>query len=207
MFQEILNDVEEYLKIDARNDDDRGFTFLKHSHHMRRVFVWVQRLMEDCTEDINRNAVLIAALFHDIGRHISHEDHPNQSAIIFRDYAIKKQYDEHEIEFIEYLIRNHSNKEELFLAETPLELVFLMEADMLDDTGALGIIRNAMVSGIQSAQNYVEAYNLLSSWACSTEFLTTNPMRTAKAREIWESKQRLNSEFIQHLKYDLAIDE
>ena len=29
MFQEILNDVEEYLKIDARNDDDPWIYFFK----------------------------------------------------------------------------------------------------------------------------------------------------------------------------------
>lgn len=207
MFKEIFNDIKDYLEIDGRNDDDRGFTFRKRSDHMWRVFVWVERLIEECTENINKDALLIAALFHDIGRHISHEDHPNQSAIIFRDYAIKKNYDKNQIEFIEYLIQNHGKKENLFSPDIPLELVFLLEADMLDETGALGIIWNAMVIGGKSAQNYMETYDLLSYHSCSSDILNTNPMRTVKARKIWEDKQKLNKEFIKQLEFDLGINE
>lgn len=207
MFKEIFKEVKEYLEIDSRDNDDRGFIFRKRSDHMWRVFIWAERLIEDCKENINRDALLTAALFHDIGRHISHEDHPNQSALIFHDYATRKNYDINQVEFIEYLIRNHANKEILFSPDIPLELVFLLEADMLDETGALGIIWNAMVSGIMSAQNYIETYNLLLSWSCSSDFLNVNPMRTEKAKKIWESKQKLNKEFLQQLEYDLGINE
>ena len=207
MFTDIFDEVKVYLENNGGEEDDRGFTFRKRSDHIWRVFIWVGRLIEDCTENIDRDALLIAALFHDIGYSISLNDHPNQSAFLFREFAINKKYDYPQVEFIEYLIRNHSNKELLFESNTPSELIYLLEADMLDETGALGIIWDAMMTGGRLAQNYMETYELLLSHSCDKSILTVNPMRTVKAREIWESKQYLISEFLKHLKYDLAINE
>jgi uncharacterized protein len=40
----------------------------------------------------------------------------------------------------DYLVRSHSNKELMTLSDTPLELILLMEADLLDETGALSVV-------------------------------------------------------------------
>lgn len=208
MFTEIFNEVKEYLESHGGNNHDGGITFRKRSDHMWRVYIWVERLIKDCTENINKDALRIAALFHDIGRYISHSDHANQSALLFHDYAVKKNYDKTQAEFIEYLIRNHSDKEILFSPDIPLELVFLIEADMLDEMGALAIVWFTMSAGIpQPAENYMEAYNFIAKWLKAHEIKDTNPMRTAKAKEIWESKQNLVKEFLRQLEYDLGISE
>ena len=205
MYNDIFNEVKNYLEIHGGEEDDRGFTFRKRSGHIWRVFKWAQRLIEDCTESINRDALLLAALFHDIGYSQSLSDHANQSALLFHEYAKDRKIEYSLAEFVEYLIRNHSNKEILFSTEIPLELVYLLEADMLDETGALGIIWDAMMIGGRFAKNYVETYDLLSSHSCAKNLLDVNPMRTAKAREIWANKQNLIKEFFIQLEYDLAI--
>ena len=207
MFENIFREVKEYLEIYGGEDDDRGFTFRKRSEHIWRVFVWAQRLSEGCAANIDRAALLTAALFHDIGYSKSLSDHANQSALIFRDYALNKNYENNQIDFIEYLIRNHSNKAVLFSLDIPLELVLLLEADMLDETGALGIIWDAMMTGRRGAQNYKESYNLLLSHSCNDDVLKQNPMRTEKAKAIWENKQKLVGEFVKQLGYDLAVNE
>ena len=206
MFKEIFDEVKTYLQIDGRDDDDRGITFRKRSDHMWRVFIWVERLTENCAENIDREALLTAALWHDVGRHVSHDEHANQSALLFHDYAINKKYDKSQAEFIEYLIRNHTDKTLLFSSDIPLELVFLLEADMLDETGALGIVWDAMMTGSNSAKNYTEAYELFLLHSYDSSILDNNPMRTEKARKIWENKQNLIREFLKQLEYDLAID-
>jgi len=207
IYKDIFNEVKTYLLIHGGEDDDRGFTFRKRSEHIQRVFTWVERLIEDCTENIDRDSLLIAALFHDIGYSKSLTNHADQSALIFREYAENHGYSKNQTDFIEYLVRNHSDKDILFAPEIPLELVFLLEADMLDETGALGIIWDAMMSGGKAAQNYMEAYNLLLSHSCSSEIINENPMRSAKAKAIWENKQNLVKEFLKQLEYDLISNE
>ena len=161
MFKEIFDYVKDYLQNHGGEDDDRGFTFRKRSEHIWRVYTWAKRLSKDRTENIDRDALLIAALFHDIGYSKSLNDHANQGALLFHEYAESKGYDKKQMEFIEYLIRNHSNKEMLSSPDTPLELILLLEADMLDETGVLGIIWDAMMIGSGATSSYIEAYNLL----------------------------------------------
>ena len=204
MFADIFDEVKDYLKIHGGEDDER-FTFRKRSEHIRRVFTWVKRLTEDFTEEINSDALLTAALFHDIGYGKSVGSHAENSAVIFRGYAESKGYDKTQSDFIEYLIRNHSNKEMLSSTDTPLELILLLEADLLDETGALRIMWITMSSTSASApaQSYKESYQNLLEY--THEDLDTNPMRTAKAKEFWENKQVLIREFLKQLEYDLDI--
>lgn len=203
-FKEIFSEVKAYLEKYGGEHDDR-FTFRKRSEHIWRVFNWAKRLIESCTENIDRDALLIAALFHDIGYRFKRtQDHAAQGALIFREYAQSKNYEKAQAGFIEYLIRNHSSKNMLLADDTPLELVILLEADILDETGALGILWDAMVCGSAGAQSYTEAYNHILTYSCG---ITENPMRTAKAKEFWEDKQKLAREFVSRLKFDLAIDE
>jgi len=110
LFKEIFNEVKDYLEKYGGENDDR-FVFRKRSEHIWRVFIWTKRLIEDCTENINREALLTAALFHDIGYRFKRvQDHGAQGALIFREYAESKNYEKNQADFIEYLIRSHSSK-------------------------------------------------------------------------------------------------
>jgi len=205
LYKEIFNEVKDYLEKYGGEDDDR-FIFRKRSEHIWRVFAWAERLAEDCAENINREALLTAALFHDIGYRFKRvQDHGVQGALIFKEYAEANNYEKNQREFIEYLISNHSRKDMLFDENIAMELVYLLEADILDETGALGVIWDGMVCGSGHARNYTEAYNHILKY--SSNIINENPMRTAKAKKIWEDKQRLVKEFAAQLKYDLAIDE
>jgi len=202
--KEIFEEVKDYLEKYGGEDDDR-FVFRKRSGHIWRVFIWAERLIEDCTENINRDALLTAALFHDIGYRFKRvQDHAAQGALIFKEYAENKNYEKNQADFIEYLIRDHSNKAMLFADHTPLELVFLLEADILDETGAHAILWDGMACGSGYAKSFTEAYKHIEAYSCN--IINENPMRTAKAKEIWANKQKLAKEFLSQLKYDLAID-
>jgi uncharacterized protein len=126
--------------------------------------------------------------------------------LIFRDYAAaNEKYDRKRIDFIEYLISNHSKKEMLVVKDTPLELILLLEADMLDETGALGIVWDCMMAGCQTVEDYTETFDKIESHAGN--ILNMNPMRTAKGKEFWVQKQVLTREFLKQLAYDLALNE
>lgn len=87
---------------------------------------------------------------------------------------------------------------------TPLELIILMEADLLDETGPLSIVWDCMMEGAQEIQSFKKTYDHIINY--SYKILNKNLMVTAKGKEYWESKQKLVHEFVMQLSYDLGYD-
>jgi uncharacterized protein len=210
MYNEIFDDVKKYL---ADNDGEATkiayFPFRKRSEHIWRVFQWAKRLIDGNAFDvaIDTDSVMIAALFHDVGYALSLDgsQHADNSAIVFNKYASEKNMDCKKQEFISYLISNHSKKSLLNVEGTPLELIILMEADILDETGALSIVWDCMMEGGQPEQSFVKTYKHIETY--SYKALENNPMQTKKAKEFWAKKQDLMREFLKQLAFDLAINE
>lgn len=183
------------------------FPFRKRSEHIKRVFMWAQRLMED-DNSIDREVVLMAALFHDIGyaksdlpENISHAEN---SAYLCRRYLSENGYETSFIEFVTYLVNNHSSKELLYQKDTPIELITLIEADLLDETGALSIMWDCMMEGAQEIQTFEKTFNHILNY--SYKSMNKNPMVTSRARQFWNDKQVLTKEFIKHLSFDIGIE-
>ena len=206
MYNQIFEFVKSYLEEDGELSKVGHFPFRKRSEHIRRVFIWTKRLVEDKI-NINKEAIFIAALFHDVGYAISVDgsSHAEYSAEICQKYLIKHNFDAKLIDQVTYLIRNHSNKQLLTVKSTPLELIILMEADLLDETGALSIVWDCMMEGSQEIQTFEKTYNHIKDYTYRA--LRDNSMVTNKAIEFWEKKQRLVKKFIEHLSYDLGIQE
>jgi uncharacterized protein len=76
-----------------------------------------------------------------------------------------------------------------------------MEADLLDETGALSIVWDCMMEGEAQIQTFEKTYNHIMNY--SYKSLKENPMVTDKAKQYWESKQNLVKEFIEQLAFDL----
>jgi len=181
-------------------------SFRVRSEHTKRVFRWAKRLLDDVKNDVavDTEAVLIAAIFHDVGYGLSEtgDDHAKKGAGVFEEYAAVTNMDKDKSDFISYLIRNHSNEATFNDESTPLELVILMEADSLDELGAMSILWDCLAEGSQSEQSYVKAYERIKQFSGS--ILSDNPMRTAKAREYWAQKQDLVKVFLNQLEIDLG---
>jgi uncharacterized protein len=204
---DIFNDIKDFLEQNDENATKLGkkFPFRKRSDHIWRVFIWAKRLL--CgfeMESINKNAILVAALFHDAGYGIltGSKSHAENSVDIFDKYSEKVDMGKDEKEFIKYLIGNHSKKELLGNDDTPIELIILMEADILDETGALSIVWDCMAEGSQEEQSFLKTYKHIREK--SFKILEKNPMVTQKAKEIWKRKQELVKEFCEQLINDLG---
>lgn len=91
---------------------------------------------------VNREVLYTAAVFHDVGYGIGEDKclHAEESARVFAEYAKEQNMDILFAEQVTYLIKMHSNKELLNVPDTMPELVLLMEADLLDEEGALRVI-------------------------------------------------------------------
>ena len=203
MFDEMLNYVTEYLN--SNGGQTSQLPFRVRSEHIKRVFMWTNRLIDGVDAHINRDALLTAAAFHDIGyANLSeNEPHAENSAKIFLQYAATKDYSEQDKQFIAYLIQNHSNKSMLHDDDIPLELVLLIEADLLDEAGALSIVWDCMMEGGEAIQSFTKTYEHIKNY--SGKILRENPMVTEKGKLSWEQKQTLTTEFIKQLAFDIGI--
>ena len=99
------------------------------------------------------------------------------------------------------MICRHSSKE-LLHEDIPGELILLLEADLLDDSGAQGLVLDIWLEAIrvkdvsfQSILAHMEKYTL--------EMMRHNPMRTEAGIKIWNEKKMLSEAFVQAYKEDI----
>lgn len=210
MFEEELKYVHEYL-INHNGDNSPRIneTFRHRSKHVYNVYQWAIRIYNELDKllqaKIDQNALYLACIFHDVGygsEHF-HNSHPIEGADIWKEYAVSKHFDTELIDYVYYLIRMHSNKELLQNKNTPLELIILMEADWLDEEGAMSICWDLITLGHDNPLSYEEALQKLQKY--SAHILNTNPLVTAPGRKFWSQKQTLVSDFIKELKFDLFM--
>lgn len=172
--------------------------------HTERVYRWAMMLAEEFKDTIDMEALQIATIFHDIGYSLNKEDmhnHAEDGAVLCRDYLTKMGYPSDKTNFICDLIARHSDKKELCSEDAPLELVLLMEADLLDDTGAHGIVMDTWIKATKEEVSFAAILEHIKRF--SWRQMQKNPMRTEKARRIWEEKKELTNRFVESLTVDL----
>lgn len=176
--------------------------FRSRFQHTIRVLHWCSRLAEGL-EGVDKEALYTAAIFHDIG-YAGHDNgcHALRSGRAFHEYATASGMEEPFREKVERLIYAHSNKELMKKEGTSLELILLMEADLLDEEGAMGIVWDCMAMGNIHASSYAAAYYHIMENSNKVE---GNPMVTERAKMFWEKKKRVVAEFAEILAEDLMI--
>lgn len=207
-FDEMLSYVKQQLESVQHMKGSRliGIPYNKIDH-TKRVYAWMQRIVKELSPDIEiqEQELHVATIFHDSGYGILEDrnQHAKSSVIICRDYLFERGYSKEFIERVEYLVANHSNKEMLGQPETPIELIILMEADLLDDMGALGIIIDTM---LETKKENVSLGNILSHIEQYTaKDVMNNRMVTPPAKNFWKKKQELTVEFVRQLREDIDI--
>ncbi len=206
MYEQAYNYVKRYLEDhSAEMCTGNMFPFRKRSDHMKRVFIWSRRLSEG-SDNMDKKALLMAALFHDVGYAIetNASSHAESSAVICSDYLHGQGFEPAYVKQVVDLVKNHSKKEWLKDSKTSKELVFLMEADLLDETGALSIVWDCMVEGAQEVQTFEKTKGHISGFSGKT--MMHNPMVTPRAIAFWERKQLLVKQFIDQLEFDIGSD-
>ncbi len=195
--------VREYLiKNNGINSPNPLHPFRSRFHHTIRVLHWCFRLTED-EKEVDKEAVYTAAIFHDIGyTDKENETHAERSCNAFKEYAKTQEMSPELVEKVADMIQDHSQKELLKDSNTSKELILLLEADALDEEGAMGIVWDCMTLGNAHVNSYGNAYYHIMENSNKSE---PNPMVTPKARSYWEEKKKIAREFAQELKEDLMI--
>lgn len=175
--------------------------------HTMRVFKWMQKLYAAYPDShhIDLEVLSIATIFHDIGYYDTGNigNHAAASAVYCREYLQNREYPSDKTEFICDIISRHSDKKALH-EDIPEELILLMEADLLDDTGAQGLVMDVWLEAVceekatyQSILEHMEKYTV--------KIMRNNPMRTAEGIKIWNEKKMLTEAFVQSYKEDIRI--
>lgn len=207
-FEKEILFVKNYL-IDHHGEESRrsAETFRKRSEHSFRVYKWCQRIINESKENLHLDlmALYLAAIFHDVGYGSEYykNSHAIEGAEIFKNYADANSLDLKLTDKVYYLIYNHSNKE---LLKNPnsisKELCILMEADWLDEEGAMSICWDS--NTLKEPSCYEDFLEKIKKY--SAHILAINPMVTDSARIFWKNKQEFVKDFIEELSYELFIE-
>ncbi|MWV38217.1 HD domain-containing protein [Natrialba sp. INN-245] len=184
--------------------------------HANRVRTVALRLADESEEDVDRHSLSAAAWLHDIGRPRKRsgeiDDHDRWAGTEARTLLEGEGVPTDDIDSVEHCIRTHSIRSSSPEPET-LEAKLLFDADKLDTTGAVGIVRLACIVGERAGragERYaviddssapgtetpdVPDISLLREWATERlDVMYTEPDRRLGASR-WEFMQRFFSRF------------
>ncbi len=204
-YKDMFNFVEQKLIEGNGIKSTRPYqTFRNRFEHTKRVYGWAKRIIDDLP-NVNHEVLLTSAIFHDVGYSCGKDNHAEESAKIFLEYALDQGFDQEFINQVYYCILNHSHKRFLWDDSSTPELILLLEADLLDEEGAMAISWDLMTVGEMMPTDFKEGYDMLMKY--SIRILSQDMMVTPKAKAYWEEKKDLVRKFLSAIKYDLFIDE
>ncbi len=194
--------VREHL-IACGGEESAAAPFRRRSEHILRMCGWAWRLARAYPGEVDVDSLMIAAIFHDAG-YDGQERRAGHAALgagVFDGYAQNTDIPQAQREFIHRLIALHSDKGLMRSPDTPPELLLLMEADLLDETGAMSLTWDALAEGAKQDCSFCGACRRMNRY--SARFLSENPMVTEAAKRLWQQKQELISVFLKALDEDL----
>ena len=196
-----MNDVEKLL-IESGKDRSARHPFRSRSAHTRRVTRWAQRLLEGHPE-ADRDTVLLAAVFHDVGYACvqEHGSHEAESAAILLRYAEENGIDTELAKKAAGCVVIHSEKDRMYRkGELTIEQLLLMEADLLDEEGALSVCWDGLSCGYVNVKSYREAFD----WTRRhLDYKLGNPLVTSEGRAFWQEKAELLRLYAEQMERDL----
>ena len=145
--------IEFVRKQTAENGRPPNYPFRSRFEHTMRVYRWAIKLQSKLGGDLD--IIVLAALLHDIGWD-EVRPHGEVGAEIAVDYLDSLGVDPEKIAKIGEIIMMHYDKDTE--AELSLECRIVMDADLLDEVVAVGILWDAMATAQEDEASYKRAY-------------------------------------------------
>ena len=168
--------------------------------HTRRVVAWVERIAP--AEGGDLDLLTTCAIFHDLGYTVSPAEHPAVSAVLCDRYLADHGYDGNYRAQARKIISLHGDKS-LLVPETQRDALLLIEADNLDEKGALDVLWDAMAEGARPQSSYEETYRRLLP---HLEKRRRNIMVTPTARRFWDERLAVLECFVRSLALELGLE-
>lgn len=189
--------IEFVRKQTAENGRPPNYPFRSRFEHTMRVYRWAIKLQSKLGGDLD--IIVLAALLHDIGWD-EVRPHGEVGAEIAVDYLDSLGVDPEKIAKIGEIIMMHSDKDTE--AELSLECRIVMDADLLDEVGAVGILWDAMATAQEDEASYKRAYYRIKNF-----YRINKPKikrcKTDAGRVEYNKRTQLIEEFIFQLEKEL----
>ena len=184
-----------------------GYSRFEHS---KRVLGWAKRLY-DRTEDktgLRYEDLMIATIFHDVGRSESAKtglmSHAAAGVPITREYLQAHGFSEERTEYICGLVGAHSDKWRMTDPDIDRNLLMLMEADYLDDMGALGLVMDTLIVRARKEKaTFYDCYNHFCRYTLPMQY--DSPMVTPEGKFFWDEKTEIVQRFVDHIRRDISV--
>ena len=178
--------------------------------HTKRVLGWSKRLY-DRTEDktgLRYEDLMIATIFHDVGRAESAStglmSHAAAGVPITREYLRSHGFPEERTEYICGLVGAHSDKWRMTEPDIDRNLLMLMEADYLDDMGALGIVMDTLIVRARNEKaTFYDCFNHFCRYTLPMQY--ESPMVTPEGKFFWDEKTEIVKKFVEHIRRDISV--
>ena len=195
-----------YVKniLERTKESSSRFPFRDRWQHTLRVCKWAERINR--VEKGDPQVVAIAAIFHDVGKGL-HPDRPHAevSAEICEKYLRKVSLPEAKIQDIVQAVRCHSLKNEDPQGFT-LEQRIIMDADSLDEVGALCVLWDALGNSNEPQTTYRSVYCHIKG-SYDERLRKMDTLKTEEGRRLYQKRLDTLGGFIQELALELGLDE
>ena len=208
-YGKMLSFVEDVLSVSKEDMANKAEINYSRFEHTKRVLGWMVRLYNESENKskLRYSDLIIATIFHDVGRPAGDAQrisHAKAGGPIVRGYLGKLGYPKERIEYIAMLVEKHSDKYLMQNKDTDPNLVLLMEADLLDDAGAQGIVMDCMITEKKNPRaTFISCLDHMSRYTKALQ--QNNPMVTSAGRKIWDEKTKLVDEFVDSFAKDCTI--
>ena len=147
-------EVIEYVKKKtAESTRPNPYPFRNRFEHTMRVYRWAIRLQAKLGGDLD--VIVLSALLHDVGWE---EGRPYEevSAEMAVEYLDSIEIDPETIRKVGEIILLHADKDTE--KDLSLECKIVMDADLLDEIGAIGVMWDCMATALEDEASYKRAY-------------------------------------------------
>ena len=178
------------------------YPFRRRFDHCLRCSVWARRIASVEGGDVELSAT--AALFHDIGKSAgeSTQDHGALGADICDRYLDSVGYEKERRAVIVGIVARHSQHARH--PEATLEEKIVSDADLIDETGAVAILWDAMACALEPGPSYDKAYERSLRMTGPIKARLPERLHTAEARRIAQGRFAVVDAFLANLAYELG---
>ncbi len=181
------------------------FPFRRRFEHCLRCSIWARRIA--LSENADVEIAMISALFHDISKSEEKKgkSHEEVGAQICGDYLKSIGYDKNKSVKIVQIVRHHSSH--AIESYASLEAKVVSDADLLDETGAIGILWDAMACATGDAPSYEKACDRIKIDYAKLKDSPPDRLHTPTAQQILNGRLSFMDTFLKNLEYELGRGE